>query len=85
MGQQVWLMNPRNQKHKVAAGVISGISRIDKFHDSTFSESWFKVDVKEALAPNVPLMYPHDASDQNVVNDAVGSNALWDERLIRKA
>jgi hypothetical protein len=41
--------------------------------------------VKEALAPNVPLMYPHDASDQNVVNDAVGSNALWDERLIRKA
>jgi hypothetical protein len=85
MGQQVWLMNPRNQKHKVAATVVSGIGGVDKFHGSTFPESWYKVDVKEVLSPNVPLLYPHETGDQNVLKDVVGSNALWDERLIKKA
>jgi hypothetical protein len=32
-------MNPQNQKYKVAAGVISGIVGIDKFHGSTFPDS----------------------------------------------
>jgi hypothetical protein len=66
------------------AAIVSDISGTDKFHCSTFPETWFKVDVKEALLPNVPLMYPYEANDQNVVKDVVGGNALWEERLIRK-
>jgi hypothetical protein len=78
-------MNPRNQKQKVAEGVISGIGGVDKFHGSTFPETWFKIDVKEALLSNAPLLYPHSEGDQNIVKDAVGGNVLWDSRLLRKA
>ena len=78
-------MNPQNQKQKVVVVVVSGIGCIDKFHGSAFLKTWFKVDVKEALYLNVPLLYPLKASDQNVFKDAMGSNTLWDERLIRKA
>jgi hypothetical protein len=85
MGQHVWLLNPRNQKQKVAAAVVSGIGGVDKYHGSTFPESWFKVDVKEALSPGIPLLYPNKAAEQTVLKDAVGSNALWDERFIKKA
>ena len=85
IGQQVWLLNARNQKQKVAAAVVSGIGGVDKFHSSTFPETWFKVDIKEALSPSIPLLYPNEAADQSVVKDAVGSNALWDERLMKKA
>ena len=85
IGQEVWLLNPRNQKQKVAAAVVSGIGGVDKYHGSTVPESWFKVDVKEALSPNIPLLYPNEAAEQSVVKDAVGSNALWDSRFIKKA
>jgi hypothetical protein len=38
--------------------------------------SWFKVDVREALMPEVALMFPNEATNQEKVKDVVGSNAI---------
>ena len=78
-------MNPQNEKQNIAVAVVSGISGVEKFHCSTFPKSWFKVDVKEGLSSNVPLLYPNEAAEQTILKDTVGSNALWDERFIKKA
>jgi hypothetical protein len=34
---------------------------------------------------NVTLMYPHEPTDQSVVKDVMGGNALWEEKFIRRA
>jgi hypothetical protein len=59
----VSLMNPRNWKQKVAAGVVNGLGGNDKFNFNTIPNSWFKVDVNEAMYPNATLMYPEEAGN----------------------
>jgi hypothetical protein len=56
-------MNPRNWKQKVAAGVVNGLGGNDKFNFNTIPNSWFKVDVNEAMYPNATLMYPEEAGN----------------------
>jgi hypothetical protein len=85
MGQQVCLMNPRNIKQKVAVGVVSGFGGIDKFHFQTIPEPWLKVNVKEVVCPNAALMYPHEPTDQIVLKDVMGGNAIWEEKFVRRA
>jgi hypothetical protein len=80
MGQEVWLMNPRAMKQKVARGTISGIGGVHNFHFHVIPDGWLKVDVKEALQRDVALMYPHDAADQNKVGDIVNGNGIWNQK-----
>jgi hypothetical protein len=49
-----------------------------KFHFDTILDSWFKVDIWEALVPNVAIMFPIDVANQNTIKDVVGGNAMWD-------
>jgi hypothetical protein len=54
-----------------------------KFHFHIIPNGWLKVDVKEALMPDVALMYPHDATDQNKVGDIVNSNGIWNQKYVK--
>ena len=78
-------MNPRSVRQKVASGTISGISREYKFHFRDIPEKWFKVDVREAHYPNVPLMFPYEDADQLVMKDVLNGNTIWDGRLMKSA
>jgi hypothetical protein len=64
-------------------GAISGFGGEHMFHGSTIPDSWFKVNVREALMPEVALMFPNEAADQE--KDVVSSNAIWDQKYIKAA
>jgi hypothetical protein len=85
MGQQVYLMNPKNRKDKVVVGVVSSFRGINKFHFTTIPEAWLKVGFKEGTYSNADLIYPHEAANQHQVKDVVEGNTLWGEKFIRKA
>jgi hypothetical protein len=85
MGQEVWLLNPRSQRKKVATGKISGYGMVDKFHFTPIPDNWFKVDVHETLMPDVALMFPNSDAEQEKVKDAVGTVAIWDQKFMRSA
>jgi hypothetical protein len=42
-----------------------------------------KVDVREALAPNVMLMMENRDAEQEKVKDAVGSSVLWNQKFMK--
>jgi hypothetical protein len=83
MGQEVWLLNPRAVKQKVARGTISGIGGMHKFHFHAIPDGWFKVDVQEALMPNVALMFSNDAANQNKIVDIVNGNGIWNQKYVK--
>ena len=85
VGQCVHMMNPRNNKQKVASGKISDVGGVDKFHFKTIPEFCYKVDVSAAHLGEVRLPYPHEAGDQWVAGDVVGGSTLWNERNLRAA
>jgi hypothetical protein len=64
-------------KEKVAYGTISGIRGVHKFHFQVILDEWLKVDIQEALMPDVVLMFPNDTTDQNKVGDVVNGNGRW--------
>lgn len=39
--------------------------------------AWMKIDIREALAPSVPLMMENVDNEQMKVGDAVGLSVLW--------
>jgi hypothetical protein len=63
LGQEVWLVNPRSHRQKVVVGTVSSIGGQQKFHGATIPESWFKIDVREALMPEVPLMFLNEVAE----------------------
>ena len=65
------------------AGKINGFLGKHKFHFLDISETWFKVDVQEILQKEVPLMFPYDANDQNVIDDVRGMSTMWDQKYIK--
>jgi hypothetical protein len=71
-------MNPRSHRQKVAVGSVSGFGGEHKFHGTTIPDSWFKIDVREALMHEVALMFPNEVAEQEKVKDVVGSNTIWD-------
>jgi hypothetical protein len=85
MGQEVVLMNPRGNRQRAACGTISGMSGEYKFHFKDIPNGFFKVDVREALLPNVALMVPNADAEQEKLKDVVGTSALWLEKCIRPA
>lgn len=85
MGQEVYLLNPKNEKQTVAAGTISGIGGQHKFHFVTVPGHCYKVDVSEAMWPNLQLQFPNVQTGQKKVKDVVGSAALWEGKFIKAA
>jgi hypothetical protein len=83
LGQQVWLINPHSIRPKAASGTVSGISGQHKFHFMDIPDGWIKVDVGEALAPNVQLMMESRDDEQEKVKDAVGSSVLWNKKYMK--
>jgi hypothetical protein len=83
MGQQVWLMNPQSIRQKAVCGTVSGISGQHRFHFVEIPDSWLKVDVQEALMPNVSLMMENREAEQEKVKDAVGSCVLWNQKYMK--
>jgi hypothetical protein len=83
MGQEVWLMNPRSVRQKVALGTVSGISGQHRFHFMEIPVGWMKVDITEVLASNVMLMMENRDAEQEKVKDAVGSSVLWNQKFMK--
>jgi hypothetical protein len=46
-------------------------------------DGWLKVDVQEALMPNVSLMMENQEAEQEKVKDAVGSCILWNQKYMK--
>jgi hypothetical protein len=46
-------------------------------------DGWLKVDVQEALMPNVSLMMENREAEQEKVKDAVGSCVLWNQKYMK--
>jgi hypothetical protein len=85
MGQEVWLMNPRSYRQKVATDTISNFGGEHKFHFTPIPETWFKVDVRVALVGDVALMFPNEDTEQMKVKDVVGSSVIWGSLYIKCA
>ncbi len=85
MGQEVFVLNPKNAKQSIATGIISGLGGQDKFHFQLIADSCYKVDVKEAIWPQVSLMFPNHMDGQTKVKDTVGSSVLWEGKFIKAA
>ena len=85
MGQQVCLINLCYAKQRVAVGVVSGFRGVDKFYFNIIPDACLKVDVKEVMCPTTTLTYPQSAANRYVLKDALGGNALWKEKYIRRA
>jgi hypothetical protein len=83
LGDEVFLMNPRSVRQKVASGTISNLSGEGKFHFISIPETWFKINVHEALGPNVTLMFQNEDAEQHKVKDVVGSSAIWDGNYMK--
>ena len=64
MGDEVHLMNLHFTKQKLAVGRISGLGGVDMFHCLPIPRSWYRIDVKQVLQPNVPLMFENKDAEQ---------------------
>ena len=76
-------MNPRSVKQKVAVGKIIGLEGVDMFYYLIIPKSWCKIDVKEVLQPNVPLMFEKEDADQIVLKDVRGENTIWNSECLQ--
>jgi hypothetical protein len=76
---------PQSHETEGPRGRISGIGGEDKFHFTSIPETWFKIDVGEIYAPDVPLMWENESADQMKVGDMKGSNAVWDQKFLKLA
>jgi hypothetical protein len=83
MGDEVYLMNPRAIKQKVALGNISGLGGVDQFHFTPIPPTWYKIDVKEVLQPKQRLMVENQDADQLVMLDVKGGNCIWDQQYLQ--
>jgi len=50
---------------------------VNKFHGRVIPNFCMKVDVAVIYMANIPLMHPHEADDQVVVQDVIGTSTLW--------
>jgi hypothetical protein len=81
----VLLLNPENPRQKVASSKISNLWGIDKFHGIAIPNFWFKVDLNVVHIGDVPLMHPHEANDQVLVQDVIGTCVLWNWKYVKVA
>lgn len=83
VGDEVFLMNPRAVRQKVATATVSGLPGSHKFHGMDVPTSWLRVDLREVLQNRVALMFPNDAAGMALVEDAKGSTAIWDQEYVK--
>lgn len=85
IGDEVFLINPRAQRQKVATARVSGLPGEHKFHFAAIPHGWLKVDVLDIVQPGLALMYPNDDVDMRVLADAKGTCTVWDAQFIKHA
>jgi hypothetical protein len=68
---------------KVASVTITSFGRKHKFHFATISDTWFKIDVCEAHAPIVVLMFQNEMANQEKVKDMIGTSIIWDQKYMK--
>jgi hypothetical protein len=83
VGDEVFLMNPRSVKQKVALGTISGVPGEHTFHGQDIPSGWWRVDVRVVLQEGVSLMFPNERGDQYMIEDAKGAPAMWTEKNLK--
>jgi hypothetical protein len=76
MSQEVWFMNSKRYRQKVATGAISGFGGQYKFHFTPIPKTWFKVDVQIVLVCDVAFMFSDEDVEQIKVKDVVGPSAI---------
>ena len=76
-------MNPRSTRQKVAAGKISGLPGVQKFHFKDIPATWFKVDIKEIFHSGVALMMPLDDDEQTHIEHVKGTCTIWDQKYLK--
>ncbi len=67
----------------MASGKFSGLWGVDKFHGHVIPIFCVKVNVAVIHIANIPLMHPHEADDQVVVQDVIGTSTLWNWRYVK--
>ena len=67
----------------MALGSVSGFPGEQKFHFTDIPKGWLRVDVLDVLAPRVALMFPNDDAEQHRIEDAKGTNAIWDSQYMQ--
>lgn len=82
-GDEVFLLNPRAHKQKVAVGKISGLPGKHTYHCNDIPETWFKVDIHDILQGEVALMFPNAQGDQEVIKDVKGSCTIWSQKYLK--
>lgn len=85
MQEEIILMNSKSTKQKVATGTISSFDREHKFHFNTFPDTWYKVDVQEALGPSVNFIFQILNAEEKKMKDAVETSAVWDMKYMNNA
>lgn len=83
VGQEVTLVNAKSQRMKLALGTVSGISKEHKWHGKDIPKGWFRVDMREILHPNMPLMVENLVMNQVKLVEVVGANVIWDSKNMR--
>ena len=83
VGDNVFLMNPRVVRQKMASRTISGVAGEHKFHFKDIPKLWWKVDVHVIMHTGVALMYPNDDADMTLIEHAKGSAAMWHQNHIK--
>jgi hypothetical protein len=83
VGDEVFLMNLRAVKMKVALGTISGVPGEHQYHGKDIPRGWWRVDVRLVLQEGVSLMYPNDKGDQYMIQDVKGGNTMWGETNLK--
>lgn len=83
VGDEVFLMNPRAVRQKVAVGNISGLLGEQKFHFKEIPDLWMKVDVRNVFHLGVHLMIEREDTDMIFVEHVKGSAELWDQKYIK--
>jgi hypothetical protein len=85
IGQAMVVLNRKNPWQKVASNKISGHWGVDKFHGSNILEFGFNVDVGVVHVVDIPLMRSHEANDQVLEGDVVGTCCLWNWKYVKVA
>jgi hypothetical protein len=67
----------------VALRKISQLWGINKIHSLPIQNFWIKVDVAIAHVVDVLLMHAHEANDQFLMKDVVGTSTLWNWKYVK--
>ena len=67
----------------MAKGIVSGLPGEHQFHFKDIPKSWLKVDLSEIMLRKVLLLFPNLAADQELIEDVLGTSAMWHGKHVK--